>query len=304
MLQTQCPKKNLKKKLARLQQALQEGYPLAESLIKIEAIPPLFSHWIACGEQAGKLGHCLNLLATHYEKSKALQQKLKTLLIYPSCVLGFSLIIALLLCFFVLPSFETLFHSFNTPLPQATQRLLKFSQSLQTQGLLWLCALGLTLLLLGFVLGQFKLHWPFLGPVFKKIMVLRYTQTLHLGLSAGVPLTQVLKTTALACGHPRYQRATEQVQQAIQQGSSLFEAMQATAVFPEPLLQMVHWGEQAGTLDHLLEQASELYLLEVDQKLERLSQIFEPLLLIFVGSLVGTLLITLYLPLFSMGHLF
>jgi type IV pilus assembly protein PilC len=274
----------------------------------------LFVHMVQAGESAGILDDIMERLSQTLEKNQALRAKIRSALMYPAAVLLVAMGILVLILMWVVPVFEDVFQSLGAPLPWSTQLVVGLSESLVQTWPMVLAMLilsiwaaqhsGPTALRFRLWAAQWFLKWPVLGPLFITSIVARWSQTLSALLSAGVPLAEALGPTAQACDHPVFERATFQLQRRVAQGSSLSEAMGQTERFPAMIVQLCATGEETGALDTLLGRAGGLMVTELDDQVNGLTSLLEPLIIVVLGGLIGAILVALYLPIFNLGQVF
>jgi len=272
---------------------------------------PLYCNLVDAGEQAGALDTLLERVATYKEKSENLKARLKKAMVYPLAVIGVAVVVSSILLLKVVPQFQSLFAGFNAELPLLTQWVIALSHFIQQQG---------TLLLAAGVLGGLAarlayrrspslrdrldvglLHMPLAGPLLHKSAVARYARTLATTFAAGVPLVQALDSVAGASGNPVFRQAVQRIRQQVAAGMQLNFAMRASGVFPTMAIQMTAIGEESGTLDHLLEKVAIHYEVEVDNLVDSLTSLMEPLIMVVLGGIVGALVVAMYLPIFQLG---
>jgi type IV pilus assembly protein PilC len=274
----------------------------------------LYTHIVQAGEAAGILDTMMERLAHTLEKNQALRSRVRSALMYPAAVMGVATAVVVLILVWVVPVFEEVFKSFGADLPWATQMVVALSDGLSASGPL--AALGL---LLGLWLWQrpqaararlqaardrWLLQWPLLGPLIGTAVVARWAQTLSALLTAGVPLAEALGPVAQACDHAVFERVTLQLQRQVLQGSRLSEGMAQSGRFPPMLVQLCATGEETGALDTLLARAGGLMETELDDRVNGLSSLLEPLIIVVLGSLIGGILVAMYLPIFRLGQVF
>ena len=274
----------------------------------------LFVHMVQAGESAGILDDIMERLSQTLEKNEALRSKIRSALMYPMAVLLVATGILVLILMWVVPVFEDVFQSLGAPLPWSTQVVVSLSDSLVQTWPLFLVMLALPIWAaqhkgplasrLRLWAAQWFLRWPVLGPLLTTSIVARWSQTLSALLSAGVPLTEALGPTAQACDHPVFERATFQLQRRVVQGSSLSEAMGQTERFPAMIVQLCATGEETGALDTLLGRAGSLMVTELDDQVNGLTSLLEPLIIVVLGGLIGAILVAMYLPIFNLGQVF
>jgi type IV pilus assembly protein PilC len=274
----------------------------------------LYVHMVQAGEAAGILDTMMERLSLTLEKNEAMRSKIRSALMYPIAVMAVALGILVLILVLVVPVFQDVFQSFGAELPLATQLVVSMSNALVRA---WPAALPLALLLLWAGqqsgptasrmrewLARWWLRWPVLGPLLTTAVVARWAQTLSALLAAGVPLTEALGPTAQACDHPVFAYTTLQIQRQVFQGSSLSEAMVRSGQFPAMIVQLCATGEETGALDSLLGRAGGLMESALDDQVNGLSSLLEPLIIVVLGGFIGAILVAMYLPIFSLGQVF
>lgn len=279
-----------------------------------ERFSSLYVHMVEAGEAAGILEAMMERLSLTLEKNEALRSRIRSALMYPCAVLSVAIGILVMILVFVVPVFQDVFQSFGAELPWATQVVVGLSDALVSAGPPMLAAVlcGAWLAhrssqMLSQVkqwLARWLLRWPVLGPLLTASVVARWAQTLSALLSAGVPLTEALGPTAQACDHPVFARITMQLQRRVTQGSSLSEAMTLAGRFPAMIVQLCATGEETGALDSLLARAASLMETEIDDQVNGLSSLLEPLIIVVLGGFIGCILVAMYLPIFRLGQAF
>lgn len=271
----------------------------------------LFCNLIGAGEQAGILDTLLDRLATYKEKILAIKSKIKSALFYPVSIIVVAFIITAVIMIFVVPAFKELFSSFGADLPGPTLVVMSISDTFVEW---WWAIFGS----IGFGLWFFFYTWkrsiamqatmdrlilkiPVFGELIRKATIARFARTLATMFSAGVPLVEALDSVAGASGNRVYYDATKKIQSEISTGTSLTVAMQNSEVFPNMVLQMAAIGEESGALDSMLGKVADFYEAEVDDAVEALSSLMEPLIMVVLGTLIGGLVVALYLPIFKLG---
>jgi len=272
----------------------------------------LFCNLVGAGEAAGILDTLLDRLATYKEKILAIKSKIKSALFYPTSIIVVAFIITAIIMIFVIPAFKSLFSSFGADLPTPTLIVMAISDYFVKY---WYAIFGI----IGFSIWFFFYTWkrsqkmqafmdrlmlkiPVLGPVIEKATIARWSRTLSTMFAAGVPLVESLDSVAGAAGNFVFYEATKQIQSEISSGTSLTVAMQNSRVFPSMVLQMVAIGEESGALDNMLSKVADFYEGEVDDAVEALSSLMEPVIMVVLGTLIGGLVIAMYLPIFKMGQ--
>ncbi len=305
--------------LVQVVQAVQNEVAAGMALHAALALHPqhftgLFISMVQAGEAAGILDTMMERLAQTLEKNEVLRAKVRSALMYPLAVMGVASAVVVLILVFVVPVFEEVFQSFGAQLPWATQAVVALSEGLSASGP-WVAACLLLLVLLwqrfeGFRAGlqvrrdRWLLQWPLLGSLIGTAVVARWAQTLSALLAAGVPLAEALGPTAQACDHAVYARTTLRLQRLVAQGSRLSEAMAQSGRFPAMLVQLCATGEETGSLDVLLMRAGGLMETELEDRVNGLSSLLEPLLIVVLGGLIGGILVAMYLPIFRLGQVF
>lgn len=271
----------------------------------------LYCSLIESGEQAGALETMLDRVALYKEKAESVRRKVKSAMKYPITVLVVAAIVTIILLVRVVPTFATMFEGFGADLPVPTQIVVNMSNTLQQNGLIW----GLAALAIGMGLQQAQqrsvpfrhalqrlaVKLPIFGAIFYQSAMARYARTLSTTFAAGVPLVQALESAAGAAGNIVYSSAIMTVKKEVEGGSELAVAMKNTGVFPSMLVQMVAIGEQSGSLESMLAKAAVIYEEEVDSLVDGLTSMMEPMIMAFLGVIVGGLIISMYLPIFQMG---
>ncbi len=272
----------------------------------------LYVNLVEAGEQAGALESLLDKVATYKEKTEALKKKIKKALFYPTAVLVAAVIVTVILLVFVIPTFETLFKDFGANLPAFTQMVINLSQAVRTKGIFIALVLGGA----GYAFFYFKkrsrkmrenldrmaLKMPVLGPILNKAAIARFARTLSTMFAAGVPLVEAMESVAGATGNIVYENATLAMRDEVATGTRLQRAMENTGLFPNMVVQMIAVGEEAGALDEMSGKVASFYEAEVDNAVDAMSSLLEPLIMAVLGVLVGGLVIAMYLPIFKLGQ--
>ncbi len=271
----------------------------------------LFCNLVGAGEQAGILDSLLDRLATYKEKILAIKSKIKSALFYPISIIVVAFVITAVIMIFVIPAFKEVFKSFGADLPAPTLVVMAISEFFVNYWYLIFGSVG------GGVYGFFYawkrsvpvqifmdrvlLKLPIFGDIIRKATVARWTRTLSTMFAAGVPLVEALDSVAGAAGNYVYFQATKRIQSEVSTGTNLTVAMQNSEVFPNMVLQMVSIGEESGSLDAMLSKVADFYEAEVDDAVEALSSLMEPIIMVVLGTLIGGMVIAMYLPIFKMG---
>jgi type IV pilus assembly protein PilC len=271
----------------------------------------LFCNLVGAGEQAGILDSILDRLALYKEKILALKGQIKAALFYPATVIVIATVVVAIIMWFVIPSFKQVFTSFGADLPWLTNMVVAMSDWFVQ---FWWIVLGvpvIAFLVLAYCWKKFPglKHWidrvslkiPVLGEVLEKAAVARWTRTLATMFAAGVPLVDALTSVAGAAGNQVFADATKKIQTNVSTGTALTVAMEDTGVFPTMALQMTRIGEETGALDAMLSKVADFYEREVDDAVAALSSLIEPIMIVFLGVVIGTIVVAMYLPIFKLG---
>jgi type IV pilus assembly protein PilC len=271
----------------------------------------LFVNLVEAGEQAGALETLLDKIATYKEKTEALKKKVKKALFYPTAVLAVAIIVTIILLIFVIPQFESLFKGFGADLPAFTQFVINMSRWLQDNGIFVAAvAGGGTYAFIYFkqrskkmreFLDRAMLKFPIIGPILYKSAIARFARTLSTMFAAGVPLVEALESVAGATGNIVFENAVLKMRDEVATGQRLQRAMENTGLFPNMVIQMIAVGEEAGALDAMSGKVATFYEAEVDNAVDSMSSLLEPLIMAILGVLVGGLVIAMYLPIFKLG---
>jgi type IV pilus assembly protein PilC len=271
----------------------------------------LYCNLVQAGEQAGILDALLARLATYKEKILAVKKKIKSAMFYPTAVIVAAFVITAVIMIFVIPAFKDLFSSFGADLPGPTMVVIKLSDFFVNYWYIIFGSIfgGFYLFMnawkksekLQFAMDRLVLKLPVLGDIVKNATIARWSRTLATMFAAGVPLVESLESVGGAAGNIVYKQATQRIQAEVSTGTSLTMAMQNAIVFPNMVLQMVSIGEESGSLDAMLSKVADYFEEEVDNAVEALSSLMEPIIMVVLGTLIGGLVIAMYLPIFKMG---
>ncbi|MDQ7090047.1 MAG: type II secretion system F family protein [Methylococcales bacterium] len=271
----------------------------------------LFCNLVEAGEQAGVLEGLLGKIATYKEKSEAMRAKVKKALSYPIAVLVVSFVVTAILLIFVVPVFDDLFKGFGAELPAFTQMVVKMSEWMQANW--WMVVGGIYGFMKGYGyvfkrsvafrqgIDRLKLKIPIVGDITYMSGVARFARTLATMSAAGVPLIEALDSVAGACGNIVFYEAVKGMQADVEEGESLKFSMVKADIFPHMAVQMVAIGEESGAIDKMLDKVADSYEAEVDDLVDNLSSLMEPIIMVVLGTLVGGLVVAMYLPIFAMG---
>jgi len=272
----------------------------------------LFCNLVSAGEQAGILESLLDRLATYKEKILAIKGKIKSALFYPVAVLAVGFVVTAVIMIFVVPAFKSIFTSFGADLPTPTLVVMAISDIFVKYWYLIFGSLGGSIYFfmqawkrstkMQHVMDRILIRAPIFGDLIRKSSIARWTRTLSTMFAAGVPLVEALDSVGGAAGNHVYAEATKRIQADVSTGVSLTTAMQSSAVFPNMVLQMVSIGEESGALDSMLGKVADYFEQEVDEAVEALSSLMEPMIMVVLGTLVGGLVVAMYMPIFKLGQ--
>ena len=299
--------------LMQVRSDVEQGSALGKSFSKYpKYFDRFYCNLVSAGESGGVLESLLDKLAVYKEKTQAIKKKVKTALTYPIAIIVVAIALIFIMMMFVLPAFKEVYANMGAELPSLTQLVMSLSDLFVDYG--WI----MIILLIVSAFGLYKLHeksptfqkridalilrLPIFGTIVRKATIARWARTTSTLFAAGVPLVEVLDSVAGASGNILYEEATQDIRAKVTQGLSLTSSMQSTDMFPNMVIQMAAIGEESGSLDDMLNKAAEFYEDEVDNSVSRLSHLMEPIIMVVLGSLIGILLIAMYLPLFNLGN--
>lgn len=272
----------------------------------------LYCNLVEAGEAGGILEQLLDRLAIYQEKTVAIKNKIKSALTYPIAVLVVAFVVVVVIMIFVIPAFKDVFASFGADLPAPTLFVIWLSEFFVAWWWLIFGILGggIYFFLQAWkrsekmqkVMDRLLLKLPVFGSLLYKSAVARWTRTLSTMFAAGVPLVEALDSVGGASGNAVFAEATEKIQREVSTGSSLTTTMQGTGIFPVMVLQMASIGEESGSLDHMLSKAAEFYEDEVDEAVKALSSLMEPFIIVILGTIIGGIVVSMYLPIFKLGQ--
>src|SRR5512145_512643 len=301
------------KLLNEIKLEVETGSPLATAFRKHPLhFDALYCNLVQAGEQAGILENLLERLATYKEKILAIKSKIKSALFYPVAIIAVAFIIVAVIMIFVIPAFKEVFSNFGADLPAPTLVVMAISDWFVANWYILFPVIGAAIY--GFLeawkrsmgvqvfMDRMMLRLPVFGDLVRKSSVARWTRTLSTMFAAGVPLVEALDSVGGAAGNYVYAQATKQIKQEVATGTSLTAAMQNTGVFSNMVVQMVSIGEETGALDSMLGKVADFYEQEVDDSVEALSSLMEPVIMVVLGTLIGGMVIAMYLPIFKMGQ--
>lgn len=302
----------MREMLSSIRQDVEAGTNLSDALAKFPLqFDELYRNLVAAGEQSGTLDNLMDKIAAYKEKIEAIKGKIKSALFYPAAVIVVAFVVTAILMIFVIPQFEKLFKSFGGELPTLTQMVVDISEVFQEY---WWAIFGGLVGAVFFIAYSYKrspklqysfdrvlLRFPIIGEIVRKATIARFTRTLATMFGAGVPLVDALESVAGATGNRVFHNATLEIRTSVSTGQQLATAMAASRLFPNMVLQMVAIGEESGELETMLSKVADFYEQEVDDAVNALSSLIEPLIMIILGVLIGGMVIAMYLPIFKMA---
>ena len=307
------PNPNVTKLLGDIRTEVETGTSLSAAFRKYpKYFNTLYCNLIEAGESAGILESLLDRLATYMEKTEAIKSKIKSALMYPIAVVVVAFVVVTIIMLFVIPAFKTVFSSFGADLPAPTLFVMAISDMFVKWWWLIFGVIGGGLYFffqawkrsekMQMVMDRILLKVPVFGALIEKAVVARWTRTLATMFAAGVPLVEALDSVGGAAGNSVYLEATTKIQEEVSTGTSLTNAMTNRSLFPPMVLQMCAIGEESGTIDHMLGKAADFYEAEVDDMVAGLSSLLEPIIIVFLGVIIGGIVISMYLPIFKLGQ--
>jgi len=293
---------------------VQSGIPLSDALRPHRRyFDDLYVDLVAAGEHSGSLDAVFDRIATYREKAEQLKSKIKKAMFYPAAVVVVAILVTSLLLLFVVPQFEEIFNGFGAELPAFTQLIIGISRWLQASWYFFVIAIIVAIWLFKRAhrtsqsfrdrIDQMVLRIPVIGDILHKAAMSRFARTLSTTFAAGVPLIDGLESAAGASGNYVYRKALLKVRQEVMAGMQMNVAMRTTGLFPDMLIQMVMIGEESGGLDEMLNKVANIYEMQVDDAVDGLSSLIEPVMMVVIGTVVGGLIIGMYLPIFEMGNI-
>ncbi len=303
----------MQKMIMEIKSTVEGGSNFADALKKFPLhFDNLFVNLVNAGEQSGALETMLDKLATYQEKTEALKKKVKKALTYPISVLIVAFIVTAILLLFVVPQFQDVFSTFGAELPAMTLFVIALSEFMQSYW--WMFVLGVGGGFWGYIqmhrrsaefrksIDKLALKIPVIGEIVTKSAIARYARTLETMSAAGVPLVEAMESVAGATGNILYEEACLRIKDDISSGTQLQTAMRTTGLFPNMVIQMVSIGEEAGSLDQMLSKVADFFEAEVDNLVDNLTTLMEPMIMAVLGVLVGGLIVAMYLPIFQLGN--
>ena len=312
LLSSSHEKSSMRELLSGICAEVESGTPLSQALKKHPRyFDDLYVDLVSAGEQSGALEQIYDRIATYKEKAEALKSKIKKALMYPAAVMAVAVIVTTILLLFVVPQFEDIFKSFGAELPAFTQMVINLSRFLQHSWYLFFGGIIIAVFL--FVRAhrnsqkvrdetdKAMLKLPIVGKILHKACLARFSSTLATTFAAGIPLVEALVSAAGASGNALYRNAVMAVRNEVMAGMQMHIAMRTVEVFPDMVTQMVMIGEESGSIDDMLTKIAGIYSQQVDDAVDGLSSLIEPLIMVVLGVLVGGLVVAMYLPIFKLG---
>lgn len=307
------PNPSVTKLLSDIRAEVETGTALSSAFRKYpKYFNTLYCNLIEAGETAGILEALLDRLATYMEKTEAIKSKIKSALMYPIAVVVVAFVVVTIIMIFVIPAFKSVFSSFGADLPAPTLFVMALSDYFVKYWWLIFGVIGGGIYFfmqawqrnekMQMAMDRLLLKVPVFGTLVEKSCVARWTRTLSTMFAAGVPLVEALDSVGGAAGNSVYLNATTSIQREVSTGTSLTAAMTNASVFPSMVLQMCAIGEESGTIDHMLGKAADFYEAEVDDMVAGLSSLLEPIIIVFLGTLIGGIVVAMYLPIFKLGQ--
>lgn len=298
--------------ILKVKHDVESGTTFSEALAKHpKYFNDLFCNLVDAGEQSGSLDIMLDKVATYKEKIESIKAKIKKALFYPTAVLIIAFLVSAALLIFVVPQFEELFKGFGADLPAITRLVMDASEALQAYWYIIFSVIGGTIYgiieskrrspKVAHAFDKMLLQLPIIGPIMENAAVARFGRTLSITFAAGLPLVDALQSVAGATGNILFSKATLRIRDDVSTGQQMQLAMRNTNMFPNMMIQMIAIGEESGALEQMLSKAADFYEEEVDNAVDSLSSLLEPLIMAVLGVLIGGLVIAMYLPVFKMG---
>lgn len=311
ILGKQQDNKTFKKILVQVKEDVESGSTFADALKKHpKAFDELYVNLVAAGEIGGILDTILNRLAAYIEKALKLKKQVKSAMTYPATIIGIAVVVISVILVFVIPSFEKMFRDFGGELPMPTQIVIAISNFIQSYifviiggifGSIWLIKRIYKTPQGRLRMDQLALRLPVMGVLVRKVAVAKFTRTLGTMISSGVPILDGLDIVAKTAGNKVVENAIYHVAKSISEGKTIAEPLEKSGVFPPMVCQMIAVGEQSGSIDTMLNKIADFYDDEVDDAVGNLTAMMEPLLMLFLGTTVGGLVVAMYLPIFKLA---
>ena len=304
---------NMSDMILAIKADVEGGSSLTEALKKFPIqFDDLYCNLVQAGEHAGILDAILDKVATYKEKTEALKAKIKKAMMYPAAVIIMAVVVVTILLLFVIPVFEDLFSSFGADLPAPTQFVVNASQFLQEWWWALFGGIGGAIFLFTYakkrslkmrkILDRMILKVAIIGPIMEKAAIARYSRTLQTMFAAGTPLVEALTSVSGAVGNIVFSEGVDQIQHEVSTGTQLNKAMANTKLFPHMVIQMTAIGEESGALDTMLGKVADFYEAEVDNLVDGLTALLEPIIMAVLGTIIGGIVVAMYLPIFQLGN--
>lgn len=298
--------------LHSVKQDVEAGANLSDALAKNPLyFNKLFCNLVSAGEQSGSLDTMLDRIALYREKIESLKGKIKKALFYPIAVVVIALLISSGMLIFIVPQFAEIFKSFGADLPVATQTVIQISEWMQSYWYIFFAAIGLSIFSIkkgrekspqfAYAFDKFLLKIPIIGKILQKAAIARITQTLSTTFAAGMPLVDALQVVSGSAGNLLFSEALDKIRNDVSSGQQIHISMKSSPLFPTMVIQMVAVGEESGSLEFMLAKIADFYDEQVDNAVNSLSSLLEPLIMVVLGVLIGGLVIAMYLPIFRLG---
>jgi type IV pilus assembly protein PilC len=305
-------KPSVQKLILGLKADIEGGTSLHEALAKYPLyFDDLYVNLVEAGEHSGALETLLDKIATYKEKTEAIKKKVKKALFYPAAVLVVAVVVTIILLVYVIPQFESLFQGFGADLPTFTRMVINLSHAVQKYGIFDAIVLGACIYAFIYFkkrskpmrdfLDRLMLKIPIIGPILNKAAIARFARTLSTMFAAGVPLVEALTSVAGATGNSIYENAVLKMRDEVSTGQRLQRAMENVGLFPNMVIQMIAVGEESGSLDTMSGKVASFFEADVDNAVDSMSSLLEPLIMAVLGVLVGGLVVAMYLPIFKLG---
>lgn len=311
ILEKQQENPTFKKALGEIRSDVESGSTLSDSMRKQPKIfDDLFNNMIEAGETGGILDTILTRLSVFMEKSMVLKKKIKGAMTYPTVCLAISILILIVILVFVVPVFKSMFEGFGHSLPLPTMIVVNLSEFFKANFIYIFIAFFVLTMIVKKIYNTEKgrilidrglLRSPVFGTLLRKVAVSKFTRTLSTMLSAGVPILEALQVVAKTSGNKIIEQAVFRVGDSIAEGRPIAEPLEESGVFPNMVVQMINVGESVGALDSMLEKIADFYDEEVDQAVENLTAMIEPFMMVFLGGLIGGIVVAMYLPIFKLS---
>ena len=313
ILAAQCDNKTFGAQIREVKESVEAGSTLSDALRRFpKSFDDLYVNMVQAGEVGGILDTILGRLSIYMEKMMSLKRKIKGAMIYPATIITVAVVVTLILLVFVIPVFAELFASFDKALPLPTQIVINISNFVIST-LHWL-AVSVVLIVVAIrqiyktergrlAIDRMMLRFPILGDLIRKSSIARFSRTLGTLVSSGVPILDSLTITARTAGNKVVERAGFMVRESISQGRTMLEPLTQSGVFPPMVCQMIGAGEMTGAMDQMLQKIADFYEEEVDVAVANLTALMEPLVIVVLGTIIGGLVVSMYLPIFQLGSL-